>query len=408
MNVLMFSPGFPGEMPYFTRGLKRVGANVIGLGDQPQSALPEVARESLSAYVQVASFTDEPAIFREVEEVHRRWKLDRIECLWEPFMVLAAKLRERLGVPGMSVAKTIPFRDKEIMKQRLDAAGIRTPKHASVTSVAGCRDAARDIGFPTIPIVVKPIAGAGSADTYRVSTEEELEGVLPALRHVPEVSVEEFIEGIDFTYDTLCVGGEIQHFSIAYYRPRALEARSHEWISPQTVVVRDVYATHLRPGRLMGEAVLKALEFETGYTHMEWFLTPQGEAVFGEIAARPPGAHLVDLINFASDIDTFTGWAEAVCHGRFSQLVERKYNSAWIYKRAQGQGRIQRVEGLAPLMAELSEHVMVLDLLPVGAQRRNWKQTLVSDGMIIVRHPDLEKTLEIADRFSTELRIYAG
>jgi ATP-grasp N-terminal domain/ATP-grasp domain len=408
MHVLMFSPGFPGEMPYFTRGLKRVGASVIGLGDQPQSALPDVAKEALAAYVQVPSFTDEGAIFREVEEVHRQVGLQRIECLWEPFMILAAKLREHLGLPGLSVEKTIPFRDKEIMKRKLDAAGIRTPRHHSVTSIAGCRDAARDIGFPRTPIVVKPIAGAGSADTYRVSSEEELERILPALIHVPEVSVEEFIEGIDYTFDTICVDGTIQLFSISYYRPRALEARSHEWISPQTVVVRDVEAPHLRPGREMGEAVLKALEFESGYTHMEWFLTPEGEAVFGEIAARPPGAHLVDLINFASDVDTFTGWAEAVCHGRFSQTVERKYNAAWIYKRAQGQGRIQRIEGLGPLMAELSEHVMVLDLLPIGAPRRDWKQTLVSDGMIIVRHPDLQKTLEIADRFATELRIYAG
>ena len=51
---------------------------------------------------------------------------------------------------------------------------------------------------------------------------------------------------------------------------------------------------------------------------------------------------------------------------------------------------------------------MLLDLLPIGAPRRNWKQTLVSDGMIIVRHPDLERTLQIADRFATELRMYAG
>lgn len=408
MNVLMISPGFPAEMPFFTRGLASVGANAIGLGDQPQSALPDVAREALAAYVQVASFTDEAAIFREVEAIHARARLDRIECLWEPFMILAAQLREHLGLPGMSVADTIPFRDKEIMKRRLDEAGIRTPRHASVTSVAGCRDAAASIGFPATSIVVKPIAGAGSADTYRVSTEEELDAVLPALRHVPEVSVEEFIEGEDFTYETICVDGEIKLYSISFYRPRALLARSHEWISPQTIVVRDVDAPEFRAGREMGEAVNAALGFKTGFTHMEWFRTPSGEAVFGEIAARPPGAHLVDLMNFACDIDVFTGWAEAVCHGRFSQGVERKYNAGWIYKRAEGQGVIQRIEGLAPLMAELSEHVMVLDLLPIGAPRRNWKQTLISDGMIIVRHPDLKRTLEIADRFATELRMYAG
>ncbi|HXV60444.1 MAG TPA: hypothetical protein VEK15_07115, partial [Vicinamibacteria bacterium] len=63
MNVLMFSPGFPAEMPFFVRGLKRVGANVIGLGDQPTSGLPQIARESLAAYIQVSSFTDEAAIF---------------------------------------------------------------------------------------------------------------------------------------------------------------------------------------------------------------------------------------------------------------------------------------------------------------------------------------------------------
>ena len=91
MNVLMMSPGFPAEMPFFTRGLARVGANAIGIGDQAQSALPELARESLSAYFQVPSFTEEDAIFRQVEAIHQKARLDRIECLWEPFMILAAQ-----------------------------------------------------------------------------------------------------------------------------------------------------------------------------------------------------------------------------------------------------------------------------------------------------------------------------
>ena len=49
MNVLMISPGFPKEMQYFTRGLAAVGANVVGLGDQHESQLPEEARRALSA-----------------------------------------------------------------------------------------------------------------------------------------------------------------------------------------------------------------------------------------------------------------------------------------------------------------------------------------------------------------------
>ena len=49
-------------------------------------------------------------------------------------------------------------------------------------------------------------------------------------------------------------------------------------------------AEALEPGRRMGVEVLQALGFESGYTHMEWYRKADGEAVFGEIAARPPGA----------------------------------------------------------------------------------------------------------------------
>jgi len=405
MHVIVISPGFPGEMPYFTRALARAGAKVIGLGDQSESALPPLARESLAAYVQVASFADERTVLEQVQDFARTVSIDQVECLWEPCLILAARMREMLGLPGMTIDETVPFRDKEVMKQVLDRAGIRTPRHGSATTVQGARQVAEQVGFP---LVVKPIAGAGSQDTYRIDSEEDLERLLPALRSVPEVSIEEFVEGEDYTFDTISINGEIAHYSIGFYRPRALIQKSNEWISPQTVVVRHVDAPELAPGREMGRAVLAALGFRTGYTHMEWYRTPSGEAVFGEIAARPPGARLVDLINYASDVDTYAGWAEAVCQGRFTQPVERRYNAAWVFKRAQGRGRIQRIDGLGPLMQEYGPWVCHIDLLPIGSPRRNWQQTLIGDGIVIVRHPDLETLLHMADRFATELRMYAG
>jgi hypothetical protein len=140
---------------------------------------------------------------------------------------------------------------------------------------------------------------------------------------------------------------------------------------------------------------------------MEWFLTPQGEAVFGEIGARPPGARSTEIMNYSCDIDVFSGWAEAVLHGRWSQPIERRYNTAIIFKRAHGRGRIRRIEGLESLLARFHQHVVSVELLPVGAQRRNWKNTLLSDGWVIVRHPHLETLLAIADSFGTDLQIYA-
>ena len=408
MNVLMLSPGYPDEMNWFTEGLARVGARVFGVGEGPLELLNQRCRAALTAYFgsPISLFDETPALAAIIGEVRSKGvSIDRVECLWEPLMILAARLREALAVPGMTVAETLPFRDKELMKQVLDGAGIRTPHHYSCASLEERRNAAERIGFP---LIVKPIAGAGSADTYRVGDQQELDDVLARTAHVGQVSVEEFIEGEEYTFDTICSAGEILFHNVSWYRPHPLIGRNVQWISPQTVTLKDPDRADLRPGVEMGREVLKALGHRTGFTHMEWFLTERGEAVFGEIACRPPGARTVDLMNHASDLDLFTGWAEAVCHGRFSQPIERRYNSAIIFKRAHGEGRIACIEGLESFLSRFGSHVSEVALLPVGAMRRNWKATLLSDGHLIVRHPDLPTCMELADRVGTEIQLFAG
>ena len=49
-------------------------------------------------------------------------------------MVLAAATARSTWHPGLDVQQTLPFRDKERMKQVLDAAGIRTPRHVAANS----------------------------------------------------------------------------------------------------------------------------------------------------------------------------------------------------------------------------------------------------------------------------------
>jgi hypothetical protein len=388
-TVLMISPGYPAEMPFFVRGLAATGARVIGVGDQHVDALPQMARDNLAAHWQVPSFSDERGIVAAVREHARNVQIDQVESLWEPTMVLAARLREALGVAGMSVAHTIPFRDKEAMKRVLDDAGIRTPRHHSATSAGGVREAAHTIGFP---VIVKPIAGAGSAHTHRVNGSAELE----------------VIDGEEFTFDTICANGVVLYENISWYRPRPLIARSLEWISPITLALRDPTVDHLAGGRVMGHAVIDALGFRDGFTHMEWYRKFDGEVVFGEIGARPPGARTVDVMNYTCDSDLYTRWAEAVTLGDFTEPVVRRYNAASVCKRAQGQGQIRAMEGLGRLLSEFGDSVVAIDLLPIGAHRRDWHQTLLSDGWVMVRHPELASCIEIADRFASDLQIYAG
>ncbi len=404
MNVLIISPGYPADMPEFTRGLADCGARVYGVGDQPVSSLPGLVRRSLSEYVQVSSLWDSRRVIAELSDRLRGHDLDRIECLWEPGVMLAAELREHFGVDGLGIDHARLFRDKEAMKAALDKAGIRTPRHVAVDSVAACWEAVETIGFP---LILKPIDGAGSADTYRVESREELRAVLPLLRHVATISVEEFIDGEEYTFDTITIDGEIAYYNIAWYRPRPLIARSNEWISPQVIALRDVEATELAGGVKMGYDVIRALEFGTGFTHMEWYRKADGEVVFGEIGGRPPGAHQVDQMKYACDFDVFKGWGQALTRGRIDEHYERRYNVATIFKRARGVGRITAIEGTQSLQSRFGEHVIWNMLLPPGTPRRDWKKTLVSDGFIMLRHPDLDKTIAMADAVGSELHMYA-
>lgn len=405
-TVIMIMPGYPGEMPLFTRGLSLQGARVLGVAEGAEHELPEMARRHLTGYLQVPGlFTNEEAGIAMVADWVKGMTIDRVCCLWEPGVELAAHMREKLGVPGQSRIQAKHFRNKDIMKQALAAAGVRVPHHASAKDSTGIFAAAEIVGYP---LIIKPIAGAGSQDTFRCDDSRDVENAIKQLGHIDEVDVEEFIDGEEYTFDTICAGHEIKYAHIAYYRPRPLVARTVEWISPQTISVRNFDDPKLAGGREMGAQVLKALGYEHGFTHMEWYLKSDGEAVFGEVAARPPGARTVDLMNYASDVDFFTGWAEAELKGTFSLQVERKYNVACVTKRAEGQGRITRIEGLERVRERLGHSLVTVDLIPIGQPRRNWKSTLLSDGYIALRHPDWEETLAMADFVGTDLRMYAS
>ena len=113
-------------------------------------------------------------------------------------------------------------------------------------------------------------------------------------------------------------------------------------------------------------------------------------------------------MNFTSDIDLFREWARVVCWGAFEADVPRKYNVAAIFKRAIGQGRIQRIEGLDQLRREHGRWICWENFVPVGAPRRDWKSSLIGDGFIVVRHPDWASAWRLMERCVGDLRLIAG
>ena len=404
-DVVFLQPGFPSEMPLFVAGLAAVGARVTGVGDQHVDQLPASVRHMLSRYIQVDSWSDQDGAFHRVVWELRGHHVDLVETLWEPTVLLAARLREAIGAPGTSVQQAVAFRDKATMKEVVAGAGLRVPHAARCATRAQCHEAAERIGYP---LIVKPIDGAGSLDTYRVIDGRDLDTAVDRLGHIHQVSVEEFIDGEEFTYDTICAGGEVLFDNICEYRPRPLVGKQVEWISQQCIAHRTLDAPGLVDGRQLGRDVIAAFGLQAGYTHMEWYRTWTGEVVFGEIGGRSPGGGLVHLANYVTDGDVFTGWAEAVCHGRIGQTWDRRYNVGQVIKRAQGSGNITHIDGLGRLHDQFGQYIVNVDLLAVGQPRRDWQQVVLSDGVMVVRHPDLDAVYAMCDQIGTDLQLYAG
>jgi biotin carboxylase len=402
MRVVFLSPRYPPEMRQFTRGLAEIGAEVLGVGDGTPD--PEL-RRYLSGYLEVPSIMDEDDVLARVTAWLRGRSIDHALANWEPLVILAARLRERFGLPGMSVDTVRGFRDKQLMKERVAAAGLRVPRAQRVKSVKEVWIAVEAIGFP---VIIKPISGAGSADTYRCDAAADLERVLPHMHHVDEAICEEFVDGEEHTYDTASIDGVPAYESVTRYVPNALEMRSIEWISPVMLSVRDLSQPHVQGGIELGRKVLRALGMGDGMTHMEWFLKPSGEVVFGEVACRPGGACVVDQMNYTSDIDLFREWARVATLKRFEASTERKYNVGIIFKRAQGWGRITRMVGLTEYYERYRPYIVEDTLLRPGQPRRDWKQTLLSDGYLVVRHPDWEDARRMAFAAATDIHLYAS
>ncbi|MSQ02603.1 MAG: ATP-grasp domain-containing protein [Myxococcales bacterium] len=405
MDVLFLSPNYPPEMQQFSRGLREAGARVHGVGDTPVHQLSPELRRSLASYLHAPAMGDTEDVRRRISSWLGGRRPDRLETLWEPMTMLAAELRQEFGLPGMSPDAVHGFRDKPLMRARVERTGLRIPKTIRVRSVAEALAALAIVGFPAI---LKPVDGAGCADTHRVDDLAEFEAAVATMRHVAEATVEEFVDGEELTYETLCVDGRILYQSVCRYEPVVLVARRNEWISPIIQALRSHDGPNEAAGVRLGRAAVRALGMGTGITHMEWFRKADGTAIFGEIACRPPGANMVDLMNFADDGDLYLDWARAVVHGTLPERRPRGYSSAIVFKRAQGTGRVTQIDGLEAFVTRHRKWIARVDLLPVGAERRDWTQTFLADGNLVVRHPDDATCLELAREAAASIQMFAA
>ncbi len=306
----------------------------------------------------------------------------------EPLQEALACVRERLQIRGMDRAEAGRFRDKSVMKDALRAHDLPCAGHHLATDTESALRYARS----TMPLVAKPPAGAGARDTFRVDDVSQLESWMASSPPSAErpLLLEEFVQGREFSFDSVSVGGRHPFHSISEYSPTPRQAMESPWIQWTVMLPRDLDVPEYAPILSAGPRALDALGMVSGMTHMEWFRRADGSIAISVVAAPPPSAQFTSLISYAHDRDFYRVWAEVSILEEFTP-PPRRYATGAAYLRGQGGGRVARVAGIERANEELGD-LVIESQLPVPGQPK--ASSYEGEGFIILRHEDTDRVRE--------------
>lgn len=211
---------------------------------------------------------------------------------------IVGQLIDYFGLPGYGEPTFLRFIDKIIMKEALNAHGIRTPHHLlfdKEQQLHAGQSYIQDIEKKfTYPFVLKPVSLYGATSFKKIHNRTEwFTYAAQAADSNIIFQIEEFIAGTLFHCDAIVHHGKIIFNSISeYIWPVAFVQKGYPtgsiWLPSFVPPWNQLNEFHQR--------VISALQPPDGATHCELFLTKDNEVVFLEIAARPSGALVVSMV----------------------------------------------------------------------------------------------------------------
>jgi ATP-grasp domain len=252
----------------------------------------------------------------------------RILCHSEYDLVRAAALREHFALPGQNVRSAQAYRNKFLMKEMAAVAGIPIAPQVQLDSALNLLAFIEEHG---LPVVVKPIDGGGSRGVEVLRDQTQ---VCKFLKNLPKrlFMAERFVAGQLYHIDGIAIQGEIAFATVGcYYADGCLNF--HDQISNGSYLLE---ANSLRHRDLLQftQQVIHALPSspELGF-HAEAFVTPEGQIVLCEIAARTAGAWVIEIIEAAYGINLNREWTRIAAGMQPSQPLtdlKAKRMAGWL------------------------------------------------------------------------------
>ena len=354
MNLVLISPHFPANFSNFAIAAHQADLNVLGIADTPFEQLPSALRGALIDYYYVSDLHHTDELTRACGYfTYKYGKIDRLESHTEYWLEQDARLREDFNIPGLRPRDMEQVKRKIRMKQVFSNAGVQVAPGILVTKQDEARAFITDMDYP---VVAKPDVGVGAAATYQINSDAELELFFKNKPPV-EYIFEKFVQGQLYSFDGITDQDGRIVFSTAHsYHPSIMDVVNADL---------DVYARSYRviPEQLkhLGEKSVYAFDVRERFFHIEYIHDPVSDKwVALEMNMRPPGGPMLDVINFANDIDMYREWANILAFNNFSAETTRPYFCAFVGRKNYLPHRYSHHE----ILSELSEFIIHHEPIP--------------------------------------------
>ena len=319
-RILVIGSGLRSYRAYVLEAIRRAGYHVTLITPSAPSWEKELVNEVI-----VVNPADVPGARAAARAAHSLTPFDGVLTYNETTVELAAILAEDMDLPGPGVAAARRCRDKLLTRQALRDGGLITPE-CVVVEERSLGELARTFPFPA---VLKPRAGYASINIVKLERPEDLrpawdsvhgdDAAAPDVRR--EFLLEEYLDGPEFSLETVVVGGVAfpvcmtdKHKSAEPY----FEEVGHQ--VPAEVPADEAAA-------VVGGAVT-ALGLAHCVIHPELRKTSRGWAIV-EINARLAGDKIPRLVELATGVELSRATAE-VALGRRMDLAPTRDGSATI------------------------------------------------------------------------------
>ncbi|MEB8340252.1 ATP-grasp domain-containing protein [Streptomyces endophyticus] len=240
------------------------------------------------------------AVLAAARDIHVRLPLEAAVSFGEFGTESSAVVADALGIRGLSLKTAAATHYKDLMRAALAGRPDLTIAWERVTDPAGLRTFRARHG---LPLVVKPVSGAGSVGVRQIFTDAELDDTLDDRafwREAPYLA-EEFVPG-DMVYSVETVTLRGRHH-IAGVSAGRLSAHPNLAITEISVPPPPPYDAPLARIHETVLAFLDVLGHDWGLTHTEVKVAADGRPVVIESQPRIGGMRIFRMVEHATGVD---------------------------------------------------------------------------------------------------------